>query len=77
MCGRGTLDMLNVVASMAVAFKPYLTGEKTSKGDLVFCAVADEEGGGRYGAYRLVRDQWPLAGTDYLLTEIAYPGLPG
>jgi len=75
--GRGALDMLNVVAAMAVAFKPYLTGEKTSKGDLVFCAVADEEGGGRFGAYRLVRDQWALVGADYLLTEIAYPGLPG
>ena len=75
--GRGAVDMLNVVASMAVAFKPYLTGELKPKGDLVFCALADEEGGGRFGAHKLVRDHWALVGADYLLTEVAYPGLPG
>lgn len=58
--GRGALDMLNVVASMAVAFKPYLSEEKSSSGDVIFCAVADEEGGGRFGAHRLVRDRWSL-----------------
>jgi acetylornithine deacetylase/succinyl-diaminopimelate desuccinylase-like protein len=67
--------MLNIVASMAVAFKPYLTGEKRARGDLVFCAVADEEGGGRFGAHRLVRDHWPLVEASYVLTEVAYPGL--
>ena len=77
MYGRGTVDMLNIVASMAVAFKPYLTGEKRAKGDLIFCAVADEEGGGRFGAHRLVRDHWPLVEASYVLTEVAYPGLPG
>jgi len=75
--GRGAVDMLNIVASMAVAFKPYLTGEKRAKGDLIFCAVADEEGGGRFGAHRLVRDHWPLVEASYVLTEVAYPGLPG
>ncbi|MCL1593812.1 MAG: M20/M25/M40 family metallo-hydrolase, partial [Actinomycetia bacterium] len=75
--GRGAVDMLNIVASMAVAFKPYLAGEKRAKGDLVFCALADEEGGGRFGAHKLVRDHWSLVGADYLLTEVAYPGLPG
>jgi acetylornithine deacetylase/succinyl-diaminopimelate desuccinylase-like protein len=73
--GRGAIDMLNIVASMAVAFKPYLTGEKRARGDLVFCAVADEEGGGRFGAHRLVRDHWPLVEASYVLTEVAYPGL--
>jgi len=75
--GRGAVDMLNIVASMAVAFKPYLTGEKRARGDLVFCAVADEEGGGRFGAHRLVRDHWPLVEASYVLTEVAYPGLQG
>ena len=53
--GRGAVDMLNIVTSMAVAFKPQLTGEKRARGDLVFCAVADEEGGGRFGARVLSR----------------------
>ena len=75
--GRGAVDMLNIVASIAVAFKPYLTGEKRARGDLVFCAVADEENGGRFGAHRLVRDHWPLVEASYVLAEVAYPGLVG
>ena len=75
--GRGAVDMLNVTAALAVAFKPYLTGEKVPKSDLIFCAVADEEAGGVYGAMHLVDEYWELVGADYLLTEVAYPGLPG
>ncbi len=73
--GRGALDMLNVTAAMAVVARPYLRGEKRPTGDLVFCALADEEGGGRYGALQLVESRWDLVGADYLLTEVAYPGL--
>lgn len=73
--GRGAVDMLNMVAAMAVAFRPYLTGEKATKGDLIFCAVADEEGGGRFGAHHLVKHHWPLVEASYVLTEVAYPGL--
>ncbi len=73
--GRGALDMLNVTAAMAVVARPYLRGEKRPAGDLVFCALADEEGGGRYGALQLVESRWDLVGADYLLTEVAYPGL--
>jgi acetylornithine deacetylase/succinyl-diaminopimelate desuccinylase-like protein len=75
--GRGALDMLNVTAAMAVAAKPYLTGEIRPAGDLVFAAVADEESGGKYGARALVEDRWDLVRADYLLTEVAYPSLPG
>lgn len=73
--GRGALDMLNVTAAMAVAARPYVTGELTPKGDLLFIGVADEEGGGKYGAQPLVEDRWDLVHADYLLTEVAYPGL--
>jgi acetylornithine deacetylase/succinyl-diaminopimelate desuccinylase-like protein len=73
--GRGAVDMLNVTAAMAVAVKPYLTGDKTPTGDLVFAAVADEEAGGTLGALHLVEERWSLVGVDYLLTELAYPGL--
>lgn len=73
--GRGAVDMLNVTAAMAVAVKPYLTGERKPAGDLVFAAVADEEAGGRLGAMHLVEERWSLVEADYLLTELAYPGL--
>ena len=73
--GHGAVDMLNVTAAMAVAARPYITGDLTSEGDLVFAAVADEEGGGRYGAKPLVDQKWDLVKADYLLTEVAYPPL--
>lgn len=71
--GRGAVDMLNVTASMAVAVKPYLTGELQPKGDLLFAAVADEEAGGAHGAKYLVDEHWDLVAVEYLLTEVAYP----
>lgn len=73
--GRGAVDMLNVTAAMTVAVRPYLRGEKKPRGDLVFAAVADEETGGRLGAKVLVDERWDLVAADYLLTEVAYPGL--
>ncbi|HLF61380.1 MAG TPA: M20/M25/M40 family metallo-hydrolase [Acidimicrobiia bacterium] len=73
--GRGAVDMLNVTAAMTVAVRPYLTGEKKPGGDLVLCAVADEENGGRLGAMPLVNEHWDKVRADYLLTEVAYPGL--
>ena len=75
--GRGAVDMLNIVAAMAVAVRPYLTGERVPRGDLIFVAVADEEAGGRLGAKALVEERWDLVGADYLLTEVAYPALGG
>ena len=73
--GRGAVDMLNVTAAMAMAARPYITGDLEPAGDLVFVAVADEEGGGRYGAKPLVDHRWDLVGADFLLTEVAYPPL--
>ena len=73
--GRGAVDMLNVTAAMAVAVRPYLTGEKSPRGDLIFAAVANEESGGRLGAKTLVEESWGLVAADYLLTEVAYPSL--
>lgn len=71
--GRGAVDMLNVTAAMAVAAKPYITGEIRPSGDLVFVGAADEEAGGIHGAHALVDQRWDLVGVDYLLTEVAYP----
>jgi len=71
--GRGAVDMLNVTAAMSYAARPYITGEIRPRGDLLFIAVADEEGGGGLGASALVDQRWDLVHADYLLTEVAYP----
>jgi len=75
--GRGAVDMLNVTAAMAAAFRPYLEGRLPSlPGDLVFAAVADEEAGGTFGAHHLVEEHWAQVRCDYLLTEVAAPAFP-
>ena len=71
--GRGAVDMLNVTAAMAVAARPYITGEIEPRGDLLFVALADEEAGGRLGAMPFTEERWDLARVDYMLTEVAYP----
>ena len=71
--GRGAIDMLNVTAAMAVAARPFITGESQPRGDLVAAFVADEEAGGRFGAAYLAAEHWDLVGAPYVLTEVAYP----
>ena len=72
--GRGAVDMLNVTAAMAAAFRPYLRGDKSPlPGDLVYLGVADEEAGGKLGAQWLVENHWEAVACDYQLTEVAYP----
>jgi acetylornithine deacetylase/succinyl-diaminopimelate desuccinylase-like protein len=67
--GRGAVDMLNLTASMAVAFRHLADGGFRPRGDLVYFAVADEESGSAHGA-RWVAEHHPEAiGTDYVLTE--------
>jgi acetylornithine deacetylase/succinyl-diaminopimelate desuccinylase-like protein len=73
--GRGAVDMLNVTAAMAVAARPYIRGERSHRGDLVFVAAADEEAGGVLGAGALVEERWDLVRAGYCLTEVAYPAL--
>ena len=71
--GRGAVDMLNVTSAMAVAAKPYITGELEPRGDLLFIALADEEAGGALGAGPYTEQRWEQAQVDYMLTEVAYP----
>lgn len=67
--GRGAVDMLNLTASMAVAFRETALGRRRPAGDLLFFAVADEEAGSAHGA-RWVADHHPDAiRCDHLLTE--------
>jgi acetylornithine deacetylase/succinyl-diaminopimelate desuccinylase-like protein len=67
--GRGAVDMLNLTASMAVAFRDLVDRGVRTRGDLIYFAVADEEAGSAHGA-RWVAEHHPDAiRCDYLLTE--------
>ncbi len=67
--GRGAVDMLNLTASMAVAFRHLADTGFRPKGDLIYFAVADEESGSAHGA-RWVADHHPESiRCDYVLTE--------
>ena len=67
--GRGAVDMLNLTASMAVAFKHLATSGFTPKGTLIYLGVADEEALGTYGADYLVEHERDAVVADYVLTE--------
>ena len=67
--GRGAVDMLNLTASMAVAFSDLVQRGFRPRGDLLYFAVADEEAGSAHGA-RWVAEHYPDAiRCDYMLTE--------
>jgi acetylornithine deacetylase/succinyl-diaminopimelate desuccinylase-like protein len=67
--GRGAVDMLNLTASMAVAFKRLALSGFKPRGTLAYLAVADEESMGRYGAEWLVDNHRDDVIADYVLTE--------
>ncbi len=76
--GRGAIDMLNVTSAMVQIFAEYLDGTHPQlPGDLILAAVADEEAAGGFGARYLVEEQWSLVDAPFVLTEVAYPTLPG
>lgn len=68
--GRGAIDMLNLTASMAVAFRELASTGFQPKGDLVYFGVADEEAGGVWGARWMVDHHWDAIACDYVLTEM-------
>jgi acetylornithine deacetylase/succinyl-diaminopimelate desuccinylase-like protein len=68
--GRGAIDMLNVTASMAVAFRQLARSGWRPKGTLIYYGVADEEAGGTYGAKWMCDEHWDAIGADYVLTEL-------
>ena len=72
--GRGAVDMLNLTASMTVAFRHMINSGKRYAGDIVYFAVADEEAGGVWGAKPLVEKEWDHLQCDYVLTE--FGGIP-
>ncbi|HEX2738729.1 MAG TPA: M20/M25/M40 family metallo-hydrolase [Acidimicrobiia bacterium] len=72
--GRGAVDMLNLTASMAVAFRRLADSGFTPRGTVVYLAVADEEALGTWGARWLVEHELDAVRADYVLTE--YGGVP-
>jgi acetylornithine deacetylase/succinyl-diaminopimelate desuccinylase-like protein len=67
--GRGALDMLNITASQAVAFKTLARRGWRPRGTLVYLACADEEAGGTLGAGHVCAHHWDALDADYCLTE--------
>jgi acetylornithine deacetylase/succinyl-diaminopimelate desuccinylase-like protein len=67
--GRGAVDMLNLTASQAVAFRRLVESGFTPKGDLIYLAVADEEALGTWGAHWLLDHERDAVYADYVLTE--------
>lgn len=69
--GRGALDMKSGVAMFLAAFLRAHVEDLALPGDVIFCAVADEEVGGEYGARFLVEEHpEQFAGARYAFGEI-------
>jgi acetylornithine deacetylase/succinyl-diaminopimelate desuccinylase-like protein len=68
--GRGAIDMLNLTASQAVAFKHLARTGFRPRGTLIYFGVADEEAGGVWGAKWMVDHHWDAIACDYVLTEM-------
>jgi acetylornithine deacetylase/succinyl-diaminopimelate desuccinylase-like protein len=67
--GRGAVDMLNLTATQAVAFRRLAEAGFRPKGTLLYLAVADEEALGTWGAHWLVEHELDAVRADYVLTE--------
>lgn len=67
--GRGSLDMLYIVASQTAVFAKLHEEGFKPKGNLKLCIVADEEASGNYGANWLVQNHPEKVKVDYLITE--------
>src|ERR1700712_3243422 len=68
--GRGAIDMLNMTASMAVAFRELASSGWTPRGTLIYFGVADEEAGGSWGAEWMCDNHWDAIKSDFVLTEL-------
>jgi acetylornithine deacetylase/succinyl-diaminopimelate desuccinylase-like protein len=67
--GRGAVDMLNLTATQAVAFRKLADSGFRPRGTLIYLAVADEEASGVWGAEHLVEHERDAVMADYVLTE--------
>lgn len=67
--GRGAMDMLGHVATMAIAFRDYASRGSHHGGDIVFAAVADEEALSTKGTGWLLEHQPDAMAADWIVTE--------
>jgi acetylornithine deacetylase/succinyl-diaminopimelate desuccinylase-like protein len=67
--GRGAVDMLNLTASMAVAFRHLAGTGFRPRGDLIYFAVADEESGSAHGMRWMADHERDAIMADFVLTE--------
>ena len=67
--GRGAVDMLNITASMTVAFSRLARSGFRPRGTLILAAVADEEALGSHGAAWLSEHASSAVKADYVITE--------
>ncbi|GIU88990.1 MAG: hypothetical protein KatS3mg010_0089 [Acidimicrobiia bacterium] len=67
--GRGAVDMLNLTATMAVAFRQLARSGFRPRGTLIYLAVADEENLGTWGAEHLLQHERDAVMADYVVTE--------
>ena len=67
--GRGAVDMLNLTASMAVAFRHLAATGFRPRGDLIYFAVADEESGSAHGMHWMADHEPDAIRANYVLTE--------
>jgi acetylornithine deacetylase/succinyl-diaminopimelate desuccinylase-like protein len=67
--GRGAVDMLNLTATMAVAFRDLARSGFTPRGTLIYFAVADEENLGTWGAEHMIEHERDAVQADYVVTE--------
>jgi acetylornithine deacetylase/succinyl-diaminopimelate desuccinylase-like protein len=67
--GRGALDMKGQVAAEAVAVATLAREGWSGGGDLVYCAVADEEVGDGWGMPWLIEHRPDLVRVDYVVNE--------
>jgi len=67
--GRGAVDMLNLTATMAIAFRDLARSGFKPKGTLIYLAVADEENLGTWGAEHMIEHERDAVRADYVVTE--------
>ena len=72
--GRGTLDMLFIVATQVQTFVRLKEEGFTPQGTLKLCIVADEEVGGIYGVEWLMKNHPEFMKVDYCISEAG--GIP-
>jgi acetylornithine deacetylase/succinyl-diaminopimelate desuccinylase-like protein len=67
--GRGALDMLGQVATMATAFRDFALSGRAAGGDIVLAVVADEEALGQRGTAWLLENHSDAMQADWVISE--------